>query len=281
MKIVLRKLAQFHASSAIYFAKNGSFDEKYSRGVYNADMAPIFDQHFDATFTFILDEFLSTWPNIDNKIIGKMVRAAICRMCANLHFFTMQKNWRKFLLDELIRSMTPSQNSRFSFNCLNHGDCWISNILFLKDENGNESDCAFIDFQQCVFTSPSVDLLTLIITSASTETKLANFDYYVKFYHENLVETLDLLGYSEKMPTLKDLYMDLIDRSFLGVWNGFAMLPACLAENVQEESSSENLVGSNEDGVNYKKKLYNNERYRKHMTELLTFFDNRGLVDLC
>lgn len=188
------------------------------------------------------------------------------------------------------------------FNCLNHGDCWvmflkfhsfnnfilnkkqwvqISNILFCNDENGNVKDCAFIDFQQCVYTSPAVDLLTLIITSADIKTKVQNFDFYIKFYHENLVRTLKCLNYEKKIPTLKELYMDVIDRAFLAVWNSFCMLPACLVEERVEESSCDNLLGSNEEGQNYKKKLYNNERYRKHMTELLTFFDNRGLVDLC
>lgn len=181
------------------------------------------------------------------------------------------------MLNELIRTMAPLKDG---FNCLNHGDCWISNILFINDASGKAKDCTFIDFQQCVFTSPTVDLLTLIITSASTESKFSNFDFYIKFYHENLVEFLSLLRYNGKIPTLKQLYMDAIDRSYLAVWNGFAMLPSCLAENV-EESSSDNLLGTDEEGKNYKRKLYNNERYRKHMTDLLTFFDNRGLVDLC
>ncbi|KAG5681397.1 hypothetical protein PVAND_010838 [Polypedilum vanderplanki] len=196
MKIALKKLAQFHAASAIYYERNGVFDEKYSRGVYNTEMTDIFDQHFDPNFNFIL-EFLSTWPNVDNKIIEKM------------------KNWRKFILNELIRSMSPAKDDdkNFNFNCLNHGDCWLSNILFINDENGNTSDCAFIDFQQCVFTSPAVDLLTLIITSVNTDIKLQYFDYFVKFYYENLVETLTILGYTDKkIPTLKAFYIDIIDR---------------------------------------------------------------------
>jgi aminoglycoside phosphotransferase (APT) family kinase protein len=174
--------------------------------------------------------------------------------------------------------MAPSKDNRF--NCLNHGDCWISNVLFLNDENGNVTDCAFIDFQQCVYTSPSVDLLTFIITSASTDTKMTHFDYFVRIYHGHLVEALNLLGYTENIPTLKELYMDVIDRAFLAVWNCFAMLPACLIEESVEDSSSDNLMADDEDGQNYRRKLFNNERYRKHLTELLTFFDNRGLVEL-
>lgn len=173
--------------------------------------------------------------------------------------------------------MTPNKNS---FNCLNHGDCWISNIFLLSDENGNIMDCKFVDFQQSVYSSPAVDLLTLIISSAETRTKFQYFEYYIKYYHENLVETLKLLKYPQKIPTLKELYMDSIERSFLAVWNAFVMLPTCLIENVKEASTTDNLLGSNEEGQSYKMKLYNNELYRKHMIEILTYFDNRGLVEL-
>lgn len=166
------------------------------------------------------------------------------------------------------------------FSCLNHGDAWLANILLQYDSQGRLNDAQFIDFQQSVFTSPAIDLISLIFTSAETDTKLQNFEYFIKYYHGHLVDALNLLNYKKRIPGLKELYVDVLDRAFLGVWHGFAVLPTCLAENVQE-SSSENLLGENDEGKNYKKKIYNNERYRKHMTELLTFFDNRGLVDLC
>lgn len=174
--------------------------------------------------------------------------------------------------------MTPKEGQ---FSCLNHGDAWLPNILFHYDsECGVLDDCQFIDFQQSVFTSPAVDLLSLIFTSADTETKLQNFELYVRFYHEQLVDALKLLKYSKSIPTLKELHSDLFDRGFLGVWHSFCMLPVVLVENVKE-SSSDNLLGENEEGLNYKRKLYNNDRYREHMTALLTYFNNRGLLDTC
>lgn len=166
------------------------------------------------------------------------------------------------------------------FNCLNHGDAWLANILLQYDSQGQPIDAQFIDFQQSVYTSPTIDLISLIFSSAETETKIQNFEFFLKFYHDQLVDALKLLKYEKKIPTLKELYLDVHDRAFLGVWNCFAVLPMCLTENVQE-SSSENLLGQNDEGKNYKRKIYNNERYRKHVTELLTFFDRRGLVDLC
>ena len=73
MEMVLKKLALFHAASAIHFDINGEYDEKFSRGVYNDGMKEIFDQSFDSLFGFVIDEFVSTWPNLDKKIVDKMV----------------------------------------------------------------------------------------------------------------------------------------------------------------------------------------------------------------
>jgi len=188
-----------------------------------------------------------------------------------------QRLWRTVILDELVRSMTPNRGD--GFNCLNQGDMWIANILFHYDVNGQPDDCQFVDFQQSVYTSPAIDLLNLIFSSAETETKLHNFEPFVRFYHEQLVEALKLLGYTKRAPTLKELHLDLWDRGFFAVWNGFAVLPACLAENIAE-SSSDSLLAEDESGKLYKTRLYNNERYKRHMTELLNYFNNRGLVDL-
>lgn len=165
------------------------------------------------------------------------------------------------------------------FSCMNHGDSWIANILFQYDTDGNLKDCQFVDFQYSVYTSPAIDLLSLIFSSAETETKFQSVEHFVKFYHEHLVDALTLLKYNKTLPTLKELYLDVLDRAFFAVWQGIAVLPTCLVENVQE-SSTDNLLGDNEEGKNYKMKLFNNERYRKHMTELLTYFDERGLVEL-
>lgn len=166
------------------------------------------------------------------------------------------------------------------FNVLCHGDAWIANILLQYDSDEQPIDAQFIDFQQSVYTSPAIDLINLIFSSAQIETKFQYFEAFVKFYHKQLEEALKILGSSKQVPMLKKLYLDILDRCFLAVWLGIANLPSCLAENV-EDASTDNQLGDNEAGRNYKTKIYNSERYRNHMTELLTYFDKRGLVDLC
>lgn len=73
MEMVLKKLALFHAASAVHYEKNGEYDEKFSRGIYNIGMKEIFDQSYDSAFGYVVEEFVSTWPNLDKKIVDKMV----------------------------------------------------------------------------------------------------------------------------------------------------------------------------------------------------------------
>lgn len=174
--------------------------------------------------------------------------------------------------------MAPTKNG---FNCLLHGDAWLANILFKYDSEGQLEDCRFIDFQQSVYTSPVIDLMHLIFTSAQTDIKLFNIESFVKFYHVHLVNSLHDLNYQNEIPTLKSLQIEILDRGFYALWQCFTILPVIMMTENVEESSMENLVGHDEEAKTYKMKLYGNDRYRKHMTELLHYFNNRGIVDLC
>lgn len=73
MEMVLKQLANLHAASAVDYERNGPFDVKFSRGVYNIEMKEMFESNYDAV-TFIIDECFSTWPNLNKRIVDKMVK---------------------------------------------------------------------------------------------------------------------------------------------------------------------------------------------------------------
>ena len=74
MESTLVKLAKFHAASAVYYEERGPFHERFSRGLYNADMQEIFGAQYDFNFTFVIEEFVNGWPNLDKRIVDKMVK---------------------------------------------------------------------------------------------------------------------------------------------------------------------------------------------------------------
>lgn len=79
MLLALRKLAQFHAASAVYYERNGrKFDKTFKRGIYgiygnNKEMIKMFEMTYDQSFTFLIEECFSTWSALDKSIIDKMV----------------------------------------------------------------------------------------------------------------------------------------------------------------------------------------------------------------
>ncbi len=55
-----------------------------------------------------------------------------------------------------------------------------------------------------------------IFTSVKSDIKLKDFDYFLQYYHENLVKSLKFFNYSKRIPTLKELQIDMLDRGFYG-----------------------------------------------------------------
>lgn len=77
MMMALKKLAQLHAASAVYFENNGAYDAKFARGIYNDGMKDIFDATYESNVNeFILKKVLIMWPELEKSLLDKMVKLA-------------------------------------------------------------------------------------------------------------------------------------------------------------------------------------------------------------
>lgn len=101
---------------------------------------------------------------------------------------------------------------RSGLKVLNHGDDWVNNILFKKDETGKTIDAKFIDFQLSFWGSPANDLIYFLISSVQDEIKTTHFDDLIVHYHEELCASLKSLNYEKHIPTLAELHVDLLDK---------------------------------------------------------------------
>ena len=119
-------------------------------------------------------------------------------------------------MDEMIKISKPASNG---FNVLCHGDFWSNNIMFKYNDTNEPVEIIFVDFQMCLWTSPAIDLLYLIITSAAKDIKIKLFDYFIQYYYSKLVSSLKIFNYSTNMPTLKELHLDVLSRGFYGNFN--------------------------------------------------------------
>ncbi|XP_039964227.1 uncharacterized protein LOC120777147 [Bactrocera tryoni] len=179
------------------------------------------------------------------------------------YYDSLQRSHERFA-DELRPLLTIDPNE---FNVLNHGDFWINNVMFQYDDAGKLKETYFVDFQMTRYGPPINDLYSFLLLSPSLDMKLKHFDYFIKYYHDNLIEYLKLLKYSKKLPTLKEIHLAMLKYGSFGVNTVITLLPLVLLE-ANETASIANIIGDSEESRALKKAMYTNSRYREHVEVL-------------
>lgn len=167
------------------------------------------------------------------------------------------------------------------FNVLNHGDCWCNNIMFKYNESGEREDTILVDFQMGKYGTPCQDLLYFIFSSVKQEIRLKEFDFFIRFYHENLKVNLKLLDYKKPIPNLSDLHIMLLKRSGMGTSAVFGTLALALLDlsNTGADYNLDNLISTSESGFDFKLLMYTNPKYVKCLNEILPWLENRGMLN--
>lgn len=117
------------------------------------------------------------------------------------------------------------------FRCLNHGDFHCNNIMFQYDDEGKIKETKFIDLQMSRYCSPAQDLIYILLSSVSIELKISKFDYFIGFYHRQLIENLKLLRYPKTLPTLRSIHVAIINHIDWGNIAHLNCLGKCFADH--------------------------------------------------
>ncbi|XP_055854520.1 uncharacterized protein LOC129918170 [Episyrphus balteatus] len=251
MKCVLVKLGALHAASAVYYERFGPFSENLNHSLFIEKYRDTFKSFGSGSATMFqnilpkwggCEKYISMWPNPDK------------------------------LFDWYKKATTPDPNE---FNVLNHGDCWVNNIMFEHNKNGNVTDTYFIDYQLTCYGNPAQDLYYFITASASYDLRVKEFDYFLRVYHESLVENLKLLNYQNFIPTLKDIHYYMIKYSLWSFWVGTSIMTVVLADGNAGKGDMESLMVESEEN----NQLKMNPRYVKFMKQLLPWWENRGMFE--
>uniref|UniRef100_T1PKH9 Ecdysteroid kinase n=1 Tax=Musca domestica TaxID=7370 RepID=T1PKH9_MUSDO len=253
---VLRKLAKFHAASACRIAERGSYSD-----ILQADLSrPQGREYIVQMFNSFRQPFMENLRLYEN---------------GEKYYESMNKFFDN-VVDEFIYGRL--ENPAY-FNALNHGDVWCNNILFKHNADGKVEDALFVDFQNTNYGPVAQDLFYFIISSTQIDIKIDEFDYFIRYYHQHLEESLRLLKYpAEKIPTLRELHQQLI---FYGSWaiiTSFFTMGIVLLDP-SEKANFENMLGEQKDNLEFKKTIYSNPRYVEHITKLLPWFHARGFME--
>ncbi|EDS39361.1 n-twist [Culex quinquefasciatus] len=86
------------------------------------------------------------------------------------------------------------------------------------------------------------------------------------------------LDYPERIPTLRDIHIEMLKRAYFGMQCLYGILPVVLA-NKSENANFAGFVGEEEENVQFRHDVFNNPLYHQHLRPLLKMFDLRGYLD--
>ncbi|XP_065354515.1 uncharacterized protein LOC135948986 [Calliphora vicina] len=249
---VLTVLAQWHAASAVQIATKENYKpilfETYFKEENREMMSKIFDS--------LTAAFLKSAKNYEGHELYYE------RLCQH----------KDVILDEMFEANKQDENE---FNVLNHGDCWSNNVMFKHDELGNIVGTFLVDYQIPHIGPPAQDLYYLLLSSTRYELKIEKFDYFIKYYHDRLIENLILLKYPKKLPTLKELHI-MLHKYNAWAYNASTGIMAAVLLDPSDNAKLDNYFSYSDEAAQFKMQLYSNPRYRKHMEMVLPWLYYRG-----
>uniref|UniRef100_A0A0K8U7Q6 CHK kinase-like domain-containing protein n=1 Tax=Bactrocera latifrons TaxID=174628 RepID=A0A0K8U7Q6_BACLA len=255
-KAVLERLSQWHAASATRVETKGIFPEMFIKGIFSESQR----QTMEDFSTTIKSQFLSS---------VKTIKGSEDYMDDLVNVFN-------YITELLFNTSKYDPNE---FNVLNHGDCWSNNIMFKYDAEGKIVDTVLIDYQMVNYGSPAKDLLYFLVSSTAYDLKIKEFNYFIKFYHKNLVKNLTILKYPKKLPTLKEIHCAIIKYGIWALSTSFGVMAVALLES-NDDSNIDSFINDSDAGDRFRNLMFSNPRYRKHLEILMPWMSNRGVFEV-
>lgn len=178
----------------------------------------------------------------------------------------------------LDRTFETCRIKEEEFNVLNHGDSWSNNFMFKYNDKGEREETILVDFQISKYGSPAQDLLYFLFSSPKQEIRLKEFDYFIKYYHDNLIENLVLLEYPKSLPSLSSLHVAILRNHQWAITTIYSTLAVVLLEPT-DKANMENFLKEDDEATSFKNEIYSNPKYIACLNEILPWLDNRGMLE--
>lgn len=186
--VVLEKIAKYHALSMVIDQSDNSKTVSQFVGSFDGEvMRPLFQSMM--TQSQKLGKAVSSWPGLEQ--VGVKI----------------ENNTDKYFENFAAFYRSADVNS---WKVLNHGDFHIRNMMFRKNEIGVVNDVTFLDFQVTLYVSPGFDLAYMMNMIGNRDVRVERRSEVIKMYHEHLVKSLALYGFTGKVPSLIDVNVEMI-----------------------------------------------------------------------
>ncbi|XP_055371363.1 uncharacterized protein LOC129605555 [Condylostylus longicornis] len=256
IKILLEKIAKFHAASMILAEKDPNLMKSFHRGMFHSMDCLAKDTVFIGNLDYLADTVDKKWSDFD-AIANKI------------------RNIKKKFYDVALKTVELKEST---IAVLNHGDLWVNNMMFKKCNN-TVTDVALIDLQLSYYGSLGIDLHYFMNTSIPTEILKTKRYELLRFYFGHLKNTLKILNY-KKIPTWEEFKNEIHSTEFYGFFAYEAILPViCLDKEASKDNSFETFTDEKKSLEN-REKVINSKRFIEMSKYSLDRFDELGILDI-
>ncbi|XP_037030046.1 uncharacterized protein LOC119069927 [Bradysia coprophila] len=253
-KQVIQRIAQFHAASFYLSGTNQMDFHDYKFTAYENE--DIFYKLYNTSVN-VFKEVLETWDGYQ-EFIPKIERY-------------MEQ------IGEIGRKSHSINKANYGYNVLNHGDFHTRNLLVKLNSKQNLQQFCLIDYQLSIYCSPAIDLNYAASMLSRDENGDIPYDDVIVFYHQEFVKTLNTFGYTEPIPSLIDLNVELIRHGRTNVLMLIIFVPYGYID--WTTTRMEDFMGTNENDEKakmFKKSLYNQPICKAIMQRTLKSFLHKG-----
>lgn len=116
-----------------------------------------------------------------------------------------------------------------------------------------------VDYQECFWGSPGVDLNHFLYTSCDFDVHENHIDELIKYYHEHLADALKEIGFS-KIPSLVDIQEEFIRKADQGLTVLCSIVPVMMIEDANN-ANPENFIADGEGAAAIRREVYENPKF--------------------
>uniref|UniRef100_A0A3F2YWK6 CHK domain-containing protein n=1 Tax=Anopheles epiroticus TaxID=199890 RepID=A0A3F2YWK6_9DIPT len=244
MRLIVQKLAKFHAATAVLGRKNRDLFNELGSSSFSTEGNPI-----HLFYTYAIDHCIDQTERVPE-----------------LRQYT--DSLRSFLDHAIDREAKSYECDKAGFNVLNHGDMWLNNLLWKYDSDGAVTDVIMVDYQESFYGSPAFDLSHLLYSSANSELQRAGFDELVQLYADELRDALRQFKYDGPLPDLERVRSEMASKRDHALIVTTCIVPPLILEN-SELATPENMVGDHEEAVRAREEIFSNPKFIEILTILL------------
>lgn len=225
-------------------------------------------------FTKILPPYLMTYMGAGEKFFGVSLNALadVIRDLWDPSWSGVEKKIRT-MIDDIVPTLKKLYREPHKLSVVCHGDCWVNNMMFKYDANGEPVELKFVDFQLGHCNSYAWDLTYFLHSSMRPEVMLSSFDELIEHYSREFAANLVRFGQDPSAaPSVRD-----IEEEFARL-RPFSLIVACSILPITANPSDISI--SLDDMLNTEstkfRELFENELFEKTIQTMLNHFSDLG-----